>query len=821
MTRESTWEEPVALKVRREVRRYFGTSWSEHIHRETRRHFFFDRETKRSTWKMPEELKTRPKTSLWTEHFDKDYGEKYFYNERLDILCWEFPPNLAKQSTKKIGSWAELQDAASLNSFYYNIKTHVVTWSHPSSPKRTRKKSISSSFATWIIFKDKANRIYYRNKITNENRWLPPHWTAIQDRVTLRYFYLNELTGQTQWYRPGLESYYRNRRRKQRKNKIVVDDESKHVVEEKKSTETRRTTTILKSQLRPKFELSSREEVSSSKTKSPIKSDTKMTATTTTTTTTSNEKNKDKHLLDFQEPTPFTQIPMNDSQNKKSKDGSEKMKRCLERGGLVLLNFCRTRKGKERFKYKLCERQTKTTMEKEFATFKKTVKGLVGDAFIKKKDEFMAKMHVHYLERLDRMEHVADGKSCIGVFRLQDEPDDPFLPPRFGDLILVWCPNRGTMHMTMQDRMTVVPQTVEAVEAFLDRNRITLPRKLRRSAGGPSKTIMTRQKIGDPLEYSYVYHKLFQRAETHELTAERKKEIEDERFHWKPPKTAKPVRKSKRELKEEDEKRGEFPRNGRLIHNFDPQITPTEEDIATDKYQMRKLRDLLDKGTLLCFSFHPHKKRNAKDFWTYDTKDLPRFFCGMYIHFFFFSSSLLTQQHRTTTNTGLENETPTTQGTSLNTELNRWKRAMKKKWKIYEIDSHFSELKKDLMRARHREYLEALKVVQNTFSDEPRVCVIRLQREPEGFRQPGVFADIILVWNPLTQGPKMRKLTWSERACTAAPTIQTICDYLVNNGIVSAINKRREAYTIDQIDENPLFYDEIYRKLFGCRPRIK
>ena len=66
-----------------------------------------------------------------------------------------------------------------------------------------------------------------------------------------------------------------------------------------------------------------------------------------------------------------------------------------------------------------------------------------------------------------------------------------------------------------------------------------------------------------------------------------------------------------------------------------------------------------------------------------------------------------------------------------------------------------------------------------------------------------------------------RKLTWAERASTAAPTIQTICDYLVNNGIVSAINKRREASTVDQVADNPLYYEEIYRKLFGCRPRIK
>ena len=245
--------------------------------------------------------------------------------------------------------------------------------------------------------------------------------------------------------------------------------------------------------------------------------------------------------------------------------------------------------------------------------FKKSVKGLVGDEFEKHKKTFMAKMHLHYLERLERMSEVANGESCIAVFRLQDEPDDPFLPPRFGDVIIIWCPNRGTMHMTMQDRMTVVPQTVEAVERFwivielpwqenCDDLRVDLTK------------IMTRQKIGDPLEYSYVYHKLFQRAETHELSEERKREIENERFHWKPPKTAKPVRKSKKELKQEDEKRGPFPQSGRLVHNFDPQITPSDEDVATDKYQMRKLRDMLNKVKLASFSFHPHKKRNATDF---------------------------------------------------------------------------------------------------------------------------------------------------------------------------------------------------------------
>ena len=202
-TKESTWEEPVALKVRREVRKFMGTSWSEHIHRETRKHFFYNRETKRSQYDMPETLKERPKTSLWTEHFDKDYGEKYYHNESLDILTWEFPPNLAERSTKRIGSWAELVDAASHRTFYYNVKSHAVTWSHPSSPKM-RKKSL---YSTWAIFKDTSNRIYYRNKMTKENRWLPPHWIAVQDLVSKHFFYLNELSGQTQWYRPGLESY--------------------------------------------------------------------------------------------------------------------------------------------------------------------------------------------------------------------------------------------------------------------------------------------------------------------------------------------------------------------------------------------------------------------------------------------------------------------------------------------------------------------------------------------------------------------------------------------------------------------------------------
>ena len=84
---------------------------------------------------------------------------------------------------------------------------------------------------------------------------------------------------------------------------------------------------------------------------------------------------------------------------------------------------------------------------------------------------------------------------------------------------------------------------------------------------------MTRQKIGDDLEYSYVYHKLFQRAEAKELSAERKRQIYKERFEWSRPDGQARASVEEGEARE-DKARGPFP-NGRVAHSFDPERPPT------------------------------------------------------------------------------------------------------------------------------------------------------------------------------------------------------------------------------------------------------
>ena len=152
-------------------------------------------------------------------------------------------------------------------------------------------------------------------------------------------------------------------------------------------------------------------------------------------------------------------------------------------------------------------------------------------------------------------------------------------------------------------------------------------------------------------------------------------------------------------------------------------------------------------------------------------------------------------------------------------EYGALKRALKKRHKIHEIDAAFDAAKRSLIRAREKEYVAALRLLREIYPDRPRVAVLRLQKNPEGYRQPPIFADVVIVWNPLLEGEHKRKMTWSERAQTAAPTIAAITGYLESSGIVSSIHKRRQGLSIAQEPGNALFFDDLYQKLFGRRPK--
>ena len=93
-----------------------------------------------------------------------------------------------------------------------------------------------------------------------------------------------------------------------------------------------------------------------------------------------------------------------------------------------------------------------------------------------------------------------------------------------------------------------------------------------------------------------------------------------------------------------------------------------------------------------------------------------------------------------------------------------------------------------------------------------------MQKQPEGYRQPCVFGDAVIVWNPLLEGPHARKLTFLERSQTAAPTIASIVSYL-SGGILAPIHQRRQGLVIEQRKENALFYDDLYKRLFGRKPK--
>ena len=45
---------------------------------------------------------------------------------------------------------------------------------------------------------------------------------------------------------------------------------------------------------------------------------------------------------------------------------------------------------------------------------------------------------------------------------------------------------------------------------------------------------------------------------------------------------------------------------------------------------------------------------------------------------------------------------------------------------------------------------------QEQYGDETRILVLRMQKDPENIRQPPVFADVIIVWNPLVEAHLFR-----------------------------------------------------------------
>ena len=71
-------------------------------------------------WRVPRGASTSSCVLDMDRTYDRTYGEMYWFNDELNIICWT-NPRFLEASTRALGDYVRLSDAASLRPFYYNI----------------------------------------------------------------------------------------------------------------------------------------------------------------------------------------------------------------------------------------------------------------------------------------------------------------------------------------------------------------------------------------------------------------------------------------------------------------------------------------------------------------------------------------------------------------------------------------------------------------------------------------------------------------------------------------------------------------------------
>lgn len=161
---------------------------------------------------------------VWREAFDAANGS-YFYNRETKETTYDRPTCMALYDTP--GLWEETYDHQSKRNYYYNKATKVSTYVQPSCLRNAvvtdlpseRSSVISQSVAYedgslegWREGKDQATgEPYWYNKITRESTFDRPRfmtlveasWIAAVDNNTKKTYWFNKLTMQSTWVQPA------------------------------------------------------------------------------------------------------------------------------------------------------------------------------------------------------------------------------------------------------------------------------------------------------------------------------------------------------------------------------------------------------------------------------------------------------------------------------------------------------------------------------------------------------------------------------------------------------------------------------------------
>eukprot|EP01107_Rhizomastix_libera_P003972 TRINITY_DN167_c0_g1_i1.p1 TRINITY_DN167_c0_g1~~TRINITY_DN167_c0_g1_i1.p1 ORF type:complete len:812 (+),score=313.36 TRINITY_DN167_c0_g1_i1:97-2436(+) len=186
----------------------------------------------------------------WKEVKDPESGDTYYYNEETKETTWDVPEELKKAKEKKSkpspspssssnsskaeysGPWKEVKDPSSGDSYYYNEETKETTWDVPEEIKKFKGSaggsaagsSTGSGAGSGTGSKKKEKKHHRHHK---HHKKLP--WKSVKDSASGDTYYFNTETKETTWDKPrevekrewkeikdpeSGDSYYYNRKTK-------------------------------------------------------------------------------------------------------------------------------------------------------------------------------------------------------------------------------------------------------------------------------------------------------------------------------------------------------------------------------------------------------------------------------------------------------------------------------------------------------------------------------------------------------------------------------------------------------------------------------
>jgi hypothetical protein len=197
-----------------------ASPWVEKTDLKTGKTYYVNRQTKETTWTRPPDIDASsvpasvdvsaqdavPLTP-WVEKSDPKSGRPFYYNKETKETSWTKPEALT-QATHVVSAptvahvdddpWLPRTDPNTGKTYFFNTLTKATSWTKPDAAATAAAAAMAAA-ETQRLAQVEAERVRSEDA-------LPMGWVEKQDVVTGRKYYLHTLTKQPSWVRPTIAS---------------------------------------------------------------------------------------------------------------------------------------------------------------------------------------------------------------------------------------------------------------------------------------------------------------------------------------------------------------------------------------------------------------------------------------------------------------------------------------------------------------------------------------------------------------------------------------------------------------------------------------